>query len=95
MPAARILIVDDEPLQRWVVREQLQSWGYTAEEADSSATALDRYRAANPDPEIMDIIRRGLPLLKRLAALARPFRRWSKRGIPRVLIMVDVFSARE
>ena len=56
---------------------------------------IDRYRAANPDPEIMEIIRRGLPLLKRLAALARPFRRWSKRGIPRVLIMVDVFSARE
>lgn len=54
---------------------------------------IDRYCAANPDPEIMNIIRRGLPLLKRLAALARPFRRWSKRGIPRVLIMVDVFSA--
>ena len=54
---------------------------------------IDRYFAANPNPEIMNLIRHGLPLLKRLAALARPFRRWSKRGIPRVLIMVDVFSA--
>jgi tRNA A-37 threonylcarbamoyl transferase component Bud32 len=54
---------------------------------------IDRYRAANPDPEIMAIIRRALPLLRRLAALARPFRRWSRRGIPRVLIMVDVISA--
>ncbi len=56
---------------------------------------IDRYRAANPDPEIIALIRRGLPLLRRLAALARPFRRWSRRGIPRVLIIVDTFSALE
>ncbi|MBL0355041.1 MAG: hypothetical protein WAS49_05985 [Candidatus Dechloromonas phosphoritropha] len=54
---------------------------------------IESYRAANPNPEIMDIIHRGLPLLKRLAALARPFRRWSKKGIPRVLLMVDIISA--
>ncbi len=56
---------------------------------------IDRYCAANPNPEIIALIRRGLPLLRRLAALARPFRRWSRRGIPRVLIMVDTFSALE
>lgn len=56
---------------------------------------IDRYCAANPNPEIIALIRRGLPLLQRLAALARPFRRWSRRGIPRVLIMVDTFSALE
>jgi tRNA A-37 threonylcarbamoyl transferase component Bud32 len=52
---------------------------------------IDHYFAANPDPEIRDVIRRGLPLMKRLAGIARPFRRWSNRGIPRILILVDVF----
>jgi hypothetical protein len=46
--------------------------------------------AANPDPQIRDIIRRAFPLMKRLAGIARPFRRWSNKGIPRVLILVDV-----
>jgi tRNA A-37 threonylcarbamoyl transferase component Bud32 len=52
---------------------------------------IDHYFATNPDPEIRDVIRRGLPLMKRLAGIARPFRRWSNRGIPRILILVDVF----
>jgi tRNA A-37 threonylcarbamoyl transferase component Bud32 len=52
---------------------------------------IDHYFAANPDPEIKDVIRRGWPLMKRLAGIARPFRRWSNKGIPRVLILVDVF----
>lgn len=51
---------------------------------------IDRYLAANPDPQIRDIIRRAFPLMKRLAGIARPFRRWSNKGIPRVLILVDV-----
>ena len=52
---------------------------------------IDHYFTANPDPEIKDVIRRGWPLMKRLAGIARPFRRWSNKGIPRVLILVDVF----
>jgi len=52
---------------------------------------IDHYFATNPDPEIRGVIRRGLPLMRRLASIARPFRRWSNRGIPRVLILVDVF----
>ena len=52
---------------------------------------IDQYFATNPDPEIRGVIRRGFPLMKRLAGIARPFRRWSNRGIPRVLILADVF----
>ena len=53
---------------------------------------LDHYFAANPDPEIREVIRRALPMLKRLAPIAGLFRRWSNKGIPRVLILADVFS---
>jgi len=52
---------------------------------------IDHYFATNPDPEIRGVIRRGFPLMRRLAGIARPFRRWSNRGIPRVLILADVF----
>jgi hypothetical protein len=53
---------------------------------------IDHYFAANPDPQIEEVIRRAFPLMKRLAGITRPFRRWSNRGIPRVLILVDVFQ---
>jgi len=53
---------------------------------------IDHYFAANPNQEIRDVIRRALPLLKRLSGFIRPFRRWSNKGIPRALILVDVFS---
>lgn len=67
-----------------------------ADEARSLLPLLiEHYFAANPNPEISNIIRRALPLMKKLAAFARLFGRWSNKGIPRVLILVDVFSARE
>ena len=53
---------------------------------------LDSYFTANPNPEIKQVIARALPLLKTLAGLARPFQRWSKKGIRRVLILVDVLE---
>jgi tRNA A-37 threonylcarbamoyl transferase component Bud32 len=53
---------------------------------------LDGYFAANPDPEIKQVIRRARPVLKRLAAVAGRFQRWSKKGIRRVLILVDVLD---
>ncbi len=53
---------------------------------------LDDYFTANPDPEIRQVIRRALPVLKRLAAVAGLFQRWSKKGIRRVLILVDVLD---
>jgi len=48
------------------------------------------YFTANPDPEIKQVIRRALPLLGTLSGIAGCFQRWSKKGIRRVLILVDV-----
>jgi tRNA A-37 threonylcarbamoyl transferase component Bud32 len=53
---------------------------------------LAAYFAAQPEPEIRRIIQRTLPLLKRLARIAGWFQRWSKKGIRRVLILVDVLD---
>ena len=70
--ATSILVVDDEPLQRWAVREQLQSWGYQVAEADSSAAALAAYRASAPDLVLLDLklgAESGLDVLKALREL--------------------------
>ncbi len=53
---------------------------------------LDSYFAANPNPEIKKVIARALPLLKSLAGFAGLFQRWSKKGIRRVIILVDVLK---
>lgn len=53
---------------------------------------LERYFAAHPNPEIKQIIVRALPILKTLSGFAGLFQRWSKKGIRRVLILVDVLS---
>ena len=53
---------------------------------------LDHYFAANPNPEIKQVIHRALPLLKTLAGFAGLFQRWSKKGIRRVIILVDVLA---
>lgn len=38
------------------------------------------------------VLARALPWLRRLSRLARPFRRFSRKGIRRVAILVDVFA---
>ncbi|MCL4846089.1 MAG: sigma-54 dependent transcriptional regulator [Acidobacteria bacterium] len=54
MPSS-VLVVDDEPLQRWAVREHLQAWGYQVAEADSAESALAAYRALAPDLVLLDL----------------------------------------
>ena len=53
---------------------------------------LIAYFAAHPNPEIKRVITRAVPLLRRLAGLAGLFQRWSRKGIRRILIIVDVLS---
>lgn len=54
---------------------------------------IDAYFAAHPNPEIKAIIAQAMPMMRRLAGLARPFQRFSRKGIRRVLIMVDILDA--
>jgi DNA-binding NtrC family response regulator len=72
MSAHKILIVDDDRVQRWPVREQLRRWGYEVVEADNGATALDLFRTEAPDVVLMDLrlgAESGLDVLKQIRAL--------------------------
>ncbi len=53
---------------------------------------LERYFSTHPNPEIRRLIVRILPLMRSLACLARPFQRWSRKGIRRLLLMVDLLG---
>lgn len=50
-----ILIVDDENLVRWSLRQKLESWGYRTSEAEDGSTALARFQLDNPDLVTLDI----------------------------------------
>jgi two-component system, OmpR family, KDP operon response regulator KdpE len=57
-PPVRILIVDDEPPIRRLLRVGLTTQGYTAIEATNGKTALERMEESVPDLVILDL---GLP----------------------------------
>jgi two-component system, OmpR family, KDP operon response regulator KdpE len=55
MPDQTILIVDDEPQIRRVMRATVTSQGYAVVEAKSGEEALDRIRSERPDLIILDV----------------------------------------
>ena len=54
--AARILIVDDDPHIREVIRFALQKAGFVTDEAVNGRDALDRFEANRPDLLVLDIL---------------------------------------
>lgn len=56
MPALRVLVVDDNDLQRDVVADLLASEGYDVRVAATGAEALDAARAAPPDVVVLDLM---------------------------------------
>jgi DNA-binding NtrC family response regulator len=55
MSRQRILVVDDEPLQRWALRQQLTSWDYLVDEAGGAKAAVETYRTTSPDVVLLDL----------------------------------------
>src|SRR3990172_2661993 len=55
MPKQTILVVDDEKLIRWSVKQKLEHWGYQVAEAEDGGTALGRVQIDNPDLVTLDI----------------------------------------
>jgi DNA-binding NtrC family response regulator len=50
-----ILVVDDDQVIRWTLREALQSWGFTTVEAGSAAEAVKQFQAELPAGVLLDI----------------------------------------
>jgi DNA-binding NtrC family response regulator len=55
MRSPRILVVDDDALHRWGVRNHLSEWGYNVDEAESRPAALDAFRSGSPDLILLDL----------------------------------------
>ena len=60
MTSAKILIVDDEPQIRRVLRTTLTSQGYTVAEARTGDAALEQIRSERPDLILLDVNMPGI-----------------------------------
>jgi CheY-like chemotaxis protein len=79
MPREKVLVVDDEPMIRWSLREALQGWGYNVSEAETGAqtlAALDDAQIAAvlldinlPDSSGLDLLREIKRLRPRVAVI--------------------------
>ncbi len=55
MPAPKILIVDDERLVRWSLRQKCEEWGYHVIEAESGGPGLKLAQRESPDLILLDV----------------------------------------
>ena len=91
-PAAKILVVDDEPSVRQVIGAYLESYGYAAEMATNGHEGLLRFRAGSFDAVMTD---RAMPEMNG-DALARAV----KAEAPRMPVIMltgfgDLLNARQ
>src|SRR5579862_6176342 len=55
MPAEKVMIVDDERLVRWSLRQKCEEWGYSVIEADAGEAALRLAPRESPDIVLLDV----------------------------------------
>src|SRR6201998_3023892 len=55
MPAEKILIVDDERLVRWSLRQKCEEWGYHVAEAEAGEPGLKMAQHESPDLVLLDV----------------------------------------
>src|SRR6516165_1631812 len=81
MPAEKVLIVDDEKLVRWTLRQKCEEWGYRVLEADNGSAALKVAHNESPDLVLLDVRlpdASGIDLLEQI----------KKAGDARAIIMI-------
>ncbi len=69
MASEKVLIVDDEKLVRWSLRQKCEEWGYLVSEAETGADGLRLARNESPDLVLLDVRltdMNGLQVLQRL-----------------------------
>ena len=81
MPSEKVLIVDDEKLVRWSLRQKCEEWGYHVLEADNGSAALRVAHNESPDLVLLDVRlpdSSGIDLLEQM----------KKSGDARAVIMI-------
>jgi DNA-binding NtrC family response regulator len=81
MAAEKIMIVDDERLVRWSLRQKCEEWGYHVVEADSGGPALKLAQQESPDLVLLDVRMPDLTGIEVLDQL-------KKSGAARAVIMI-------
>jgi two-component system, NtrC family, response regulator AtoC len=81
MPAEKIMIVDDERLVRWSLRQKCEEWGYLVVEADAGEPALRLAQRESPDLALLDVRMHDLSGIEVLDQL-------KKNGDVRAVIMI-------
>ena len=88
---ARILIVDDERVHRFMLRSLFEEWGWLGEEADDGATAVAAVEQGPFDAILMDV---RMPQMDGLTA-TQSIRHWNKedaRSIPIIAMTANAFD---
>ncbi len=81
MASEKILIVDDERLVRWSLRQKCEEWGYQVVEADAGEPGLRMARQESPDLVLLDV---RLPDISGIEVLGQ----LKKSGDARAVIMI-------
>jgi two-component system, NtrC family, response regulator AtoC len=81
MAAAKIMIVDDERLVRWSLRQKCEEWGYHVIEAESGEPGLRLAQRESPDLVLLDVRMPDLTGIEVLDQL-------KKNGDARAVIMI-------
>jgi two-component system response regulator AtoC len=81
MGAEKILVVDDERLVRWSLRQKCEEWGFHVVEAEAGQPALKVAQHESPDLALLDV---RLPDMSGLEVLEQ----FKKNGDVRAVIMI-------
>src|SRR6516225_2630090 len=81
MPSEKILIVDDERLVRWSLRQKCEEWGYHVSEAEAGEPGLKMAQHESPDLVLLDV---RMPDMSGLEVLDQ----LKKNGDARAVIMI-------
>ncbi|HXZ42573.1 MAG TPA: response regulator, partial [Terriglobales bacterium] len=81
MAGDKILVVDDERLVRWSLRQKCEEWGYSVLEAEAGEPALKLAQHDSPDLVLLDV---RLPDMSGLEVLGQ----LKKNGDARAVIMI-------